>query len=1151
MTKSLFGLVTVAMSVSAIVMGSFGGMAYGLYYFYFRANPGDGWISLAFLVGVFTLLAIMCSLLKSFFTKYNGRLVFAFWLIAILGAYFVFLFQQNKYPMGIDLAGGTELIYSLDYSAIEKNIERLNAAYQEAKKKDPNTEDTRKFQDQLYTMEQSKKTAPDKAAEIVRRRVDPTGTKGIPVTTLGTDKQRLRIQLPRATQEEVDRIKNAIQTQGRLSFHIAAGDGQQEIIENTKKSPTKTYTDPNSQVEYELQNIEEVSAITGKKTEDPIVIRRAPEMDGSHVALAAARRSQESVGRWEISLRFDATGSTDFGKLTQANIKKRMAIMLDGKVYSAPTIQDAIFGECRISGNFTEKKAEELAAVLTAGSLPADVKQESEFTVGPSMGREQIQSGMQAVAIGSTAAILFILFYYRFSGVVASFCTLLNILMLLGAMGFFKATLTLPGIAGIVLTLGMAMDANVLILERLREELAAGRPLKLAVSHGFDRAFLTIMDCNLTTLISGIVLYYLGTGPVRGFAVTLSIGILTTLFCNLWLNWIMTEWLVNKDVVKTFIFRQFFKRPNLRFMAWRRWWMTITGAMVAISITLFLIFSERLYDVDFKGGTLIQFNFAKGKEQNAEEIKRIVDTKVRNGLAERLNQDRKIFADAIATGKTGLDLRAHLIEKMTEGGDVIYKEQEGRECGLKDIVADLDKILNELPHADLTTQSFGSSGEKGACRSFTVTTKMQNSVAVKNLRAEILRYFAAELEPQSITLYPSVLEMRFAGQLDLTPEKVQDKLKPALATAASTNSDIKDALLALRVAKLEKTATDCVATLTPLPEDPTLRNRLFQTVESLAVADRVTGLSGWEIQMRLDDFKAQLTKESIDSNFKAVALEAAKDSANQNIKDALLALQVNKLAADKEGYLVAHIAPLPADSATRDKVFNVVKPLKVNNKIGGPISRVNSFGSQVASEMKWQALLALIIANLGIWIYLWFRFEFSGSWGFGAIVAVIHDATIATGAVVVANLLGEQFGFTMMFNLNTVAALLTIVGFSVNDTIVCFDRIREVKAMHPTRQLEDIVDEAINATLSRTVLTSLTVLLAAVSLLAFGGPTIRDLSFTLIVGFIVGIYSSIYIASPLMIWWYRRFDAGQSAVSGSGNSKPSPRDAVGAAGAQV
>jgi len=288
------------------------------------------------------------------------------------------------------------------------------------------------------------------------------------------------------------------------------------------------------------------------------------------------------------------------------------------------------------------------------------------------------------------------------------------------------------------------------------------------------------------------------------------------------------------------------------------------------------------------------------------------------------------------------------------------------------------------------------------------------------------------------------------------------------------------------------------------------------------------------ITLRLKD--TALTKESVDSTLKTAMLRMSQEPEFADVKSILTGLFVNAVSV-KDDYLQAEIfgyAPVPKASET---VADVSKDLRIKQaldladlgdikRIGGPISRTNAFGAQVAGETGWMSLAALAVANLAVFIYLWFRFEFSGAWGFGAIVALIHDVIIAAGAVIVAHICGMP----ILINLNIVAALLTITGFSVNDTIVVFDRIREVKAAHPTRSYEEIVNEACNATLSRTILTSLTVVMSVVMLLWLGGPTIKDMAFTLLVGFTVGTYSSIFIASPLMIWWYKRFGTGRAPV---------------------
>jgi SecD/SecF fusion protein len=976
-----------ALTLFTIALAIFGGLSHGFYEYMSRGNT---WAAVGFLVALFGSMGVLISSLRGFFGKFSGKLVFAMWLIAVLGSYFGYLFHTGKYPMGIDLAGGTELTYRLDFTATKEKVAALTA-----KKNAASEADAKKLENEIQSLEGSMRDAPDKAAEVLRRRVDPTGTKGIPVTTLaaGTSDKRLRIQLPKATIEEVNRIENAIKTQGVLTFHLVATE--QKIIEETKNSPNRLSNDG----EWELKEMKEVQKF-GKQGSKitPVVIRRRESMRGSNISRAYAARSKESGG-WEVRINFDSQGATEFGLLTTANVGKRMAIVLDGIVYSDPNINEPITGgSCQITGSFDQKKAEDLSSVLTAGSLPAEVRQESRFDVGPSLGAEQIRSGMIATAIGTGVVMLFMVVIYRLAGFIAGFCTLLNILMLLGAMGFFKATLTLPGIAGIVLTLGMAVDANVLIFERLREESDRGRPLRLAVSHGFDRAFITIMDCNLTTLISGIVLYYLGTGPVRGFAVSLSIGILTTLFCNLWLNWIMMEWIVSRDILQKLTMMELFKTPKIDFMGMRKFWLVFTGSTALVCVALFFS-SKNIYDVDFTGGTLVQFNFKPGSEQS--------DTAVREKIERQVAPKIQAAVDAISPN-----------EKL-----------------------------------DLTVQSFGQPADGGKYRSYTITTR-------------------------------SISE-----QVD---EKVKSSLK-AMLTSEFKNE--------LEPSELEE-------------KDGALLVRLLQS-------DTLT--SG-------EQAKANLEKS---------LGNAISESGNKDLFKELSALSV-KSVAQSGRYFEATLAPLPENPGVRSRLITALQTTKAEGRAEGPISRENTFGSQVANEMKGQSLLALILANLAVFVYVWFRFEFSAAWGVGALVALVHDVVIAAGAVVVLNLLGMP----LFINLNIVAALLTITGFSVNDTIVTFDRIREVKAAHPTRAYEDIVNEAVNATLSRTILTSATVLLADISLLIFGGPTIRDMALTLLFGFIAGVYSSVFIASPILIWWLNRYGTGRAAAS-TAAARPVP-DATGA-----
>ncbi len=1043
--------------------------------------------------------------------------------------------RGNQYPMGIDLAGGTELIYILNYDQIDRNIEnaqdkivktrdKLDEAKRQHSDLKPIEDQLRRDQDQLDGLKKSKEEASDKAAGVVRQRIDPNGTKGIPVTTFGNNRDRLRIQLPHASPTEVERIQNAIKTQGRLAFHICS-DVESTINAVKEKGKLDEYENKNLEVagdEYTQFTIKTPKRINKDEfNEEKIVAYRVPVfphgMEGSHITVASAHPNPQD-GKWQIEVQFDAQGSTDFALLTGANVDKRMAIVLDNVCSSAPTIKGEIVGTCQITGSFTKEEAEHLATVLTQGSLPAEVRLDTTFYVGPSLGEEQIQSGFLATAIATVVVILFMLIYYRLSGAVAAFCMMLNLPMLLGAMGFFKATLTLPGIAGIVLTLGMAVDANVLILERIREELARGRPLKLAVSHGFDRAFLTIIDCHMTTLISSIVLYYLGTGPVRGFAVSLSMGILTTLFCNLWLNWILTEWLVNREAVQNFNMMQFFKETHFDFMGNRRLWMTLTGGAAILSACVFVYHtatSKDIFDVDFTGGTLAQFNFAKGKARDDKAVKTDMKDKVTKELSTRVDKLDKALKDADVAAEAVLqkdkDYEAskkdpELAKKLTSkvlhelsvalndafranavtnvSGDVIAHEALNKKGGLKEVISDLDDQLKLLKQGEeLTAQSFGESekepaDQRGKFRKFTVTTRIVNSLISSELANSLRAVYKEDLEPEAVDMDPKGIAVMRLTTPTLTKEQVNDVLhKSMLKVAEKEPEDVKTDLANLKVTSVT-------------PKDD------FLQVEIGGYAAAKT-------------FDKGATAES--------ALKAADDAANDasRLEHVRRALETAELSSDKSF-----------------------------DRIGGPISRINAFGAQVAGETGWMSLAALALANMAVFVYLWFRFEFSGAWGFGAIVALIHDVIIAAGAVIVAHICGMP----ILINLNIVAALLTITGFSVNDTIVVFDRIREVKAAHPTRSYEEIVNEACNATLSRTILTSLTVVMSVVSLLVFGGPSIKDMAYTLLVGFMVGTYSSIFIAAPLMIWWYKRFGSGRAPVPTQSRPKA---EITGAGGAQI
>ncbi len=386
-------------------------------------------------------------------------------------------------------------------------------------------------------IEATRELAIRQALQTLRSRIDEFGV-GEPVLQRQAG-NRILIQLP-----GIDDPKRAIDLIGRrarLEFKMVLDDADpQEAIKGNLPR--------NGQLLY----MEQVDSRTGVKTETPIVVESRTALTGEYLTDARVRISSQFNDPY-VSIQFDAAGAKRFEQITGANKGRRMAIVLDDTVHSAPVIQDRIGGgSAQISGSFTEQEATDLAIVLRSGSLPAPVEILENRTVGPSLGQDSIDKGVMSVLVGALLVVGAMLFYYRLSGLVANIALICNLIFILALLSLLGATLTLPGIAGIVLTIGMAVDANVLIFERIREELRSGRPAAIALESGFGKAFRTIVDANITTLIAAVVLFQFGTGPVKGFAVTLSIGILCSLFTAVFVSRLIFDFFLAQGKARKF-----------------------------------------------------------------------------------------------------------------------------------------------------------------------------------------------------------------------------------------------------------------------------------------------------------------------------------------------------------------------------------------------------------------------------------------------------------------------------------------------------------------------------------------------------------------------------------------------------------------------
>jgi preprotein translocase subunit SecD len=372
--------------------------------------------------------------------------------------------------------------------------------------------------------------------ETIRNRIDQFGVREPQIVAEGDD--RIVVQLPGVKDQQ-----RAIELVGKtalLEFKLV--DEGASVEESLKGSLPE-----DDQLLYQKSTDPQ----SGRVTKTPIVVKKRALLTGDTIKTAKVNFGNQAGGA-HVSISFDTRGAKVFDRVTAENVKRRLAIVLDDTVYSAPVIQERISGgEAQITGNFTPEEASDLAIVLRAGSLPAPVKVIQNVSIGPSLGQDSIKNGIRAAIIGGMLVVGFMAFYYRFAGMVADFALVFNILFLLSGMAAFSATLTLPGIAGIILAIGMAVDSNVLIFERIREELRAKKSVRASIDAGYDKAFMVVVDTHVTTLITALILFQFGTGPIKGFAVSLSMGVAINLFTALVCTKVVFDYINAKNPMKT------------------------------------------------------------------------------------------------------------------------------------------------------------------------------------------------------------------------------------------------------------------------------------------------------------------------------------------------------------------------------------------------------------------------------------------------------------------------------------------------------------------------------------------------------------------------------------------------------------------------
>ncbi|MFA5145289.1 MAG: protein translocase subunit SecD [Candidatus Omnitrophota bacterium] len=485
-------------------------------------------------------------------------------ILAVLVTCLYFTFPlDKKINLGLDLKGGVHLLLKVDTS---------------------------------HLAGQAKEEAADRALEVIRNRIDQFGVREPSIQKQGEDE--IVVQLPGVTDRE--RAIDIIGKTAMLEFKLVSNDP-----DKLKDAMAGTLPDG-----YELKYAQEDN--------EPLLLEKQAVLSGDMLTNASMRFSQSEFNEPAVALQFNAEGAKKFAEVTAGNVGKRLAIVLDGKVQSAPRIKEAIpSGEAVITGRFTIEQAQDLALILRIGALPAPMYIEEERTIGPLLGQDSINKGIKASVIGGILVFVFMAGYYLLPGIISDIALMMNLVMILGGLGLLPilfpgvaATLTLPGIAGIALSLGMAVDANVLINERIREELSLGRNLRAAIANGYNKAFGAIFDSNLTTLIAAFLLFQFGTGPIRGFAVTLTIGLISSMFTAIVVTRTIFEILLRFGLIKNSLpMFQLIKQTKFDFIGKRKIFYTISLIIIITGLVFYFKKGAQAYGIDFAGGQLQEYSF--------------------------------------------------------------------------------------------------------------------------------------------------------------------------------------------------------------------------------------------------------------------------------------------------------------------------------------------------------------------------------------------------------------------------------------------------------------------------------------------------------------------------------------------------------------
>lgn len=1082
--------------------------------------------------------------------------------------------EGTGFRRGIDLAGGTILVYEVDLTKTE------------ARKRQPGA-------DSAGTTATSGLSSDDirRLAENLKRRIDPADLRNVIVRPVGTT--RVEIILPYtgstsggkegATEDFVQEVKNLVGQVGVLEFRILANQADdQEAIRDAERLIEETHTDPAAKADAEarakaglpprapageytvldlpgvtyewielgkeereslhLNNAAEAEAgglwqilnqnrgrtyryssrdekqgreisylLYSRKFEktaptkderDPekgidkkveyFVLARVSPQDGlkvdREVGLTARSQTNQQTLNPSVGFGFNATGAQRLKRMTERNRPttshlRNMAIIMDDRVVSMPYLGAVLSDGGEISGNFTQAEVNRLVYILRSGALNAELKPDpvSENTVGPTLGADTIRKGLRAVALSFGAVMLFMVVYYRFAGLVACVALFINLLLTVGFMVMVNAAFTLPGLAGIVLMLGMAVDANVLIYERIREERERGANLLTAIRNGYDRAFPTIIDTHLTSIFTAIVLYTFGNDNLKGFAVSLTVGLVISLFTALYVTRLIFDYWMHRRWLTRLRMMRLFARPNIDFMRLRYYMFSATAVLTLLGLGLFLARGDSVLNVDFTKGTLYGGRLKAGE---ARPLSGEVGGKA--GLLDLLGEKRQ--AERLA------------VKPVADGGVVWLTPPV---AGDETTQARAAEYVYKIAYAD---------GSEAVVTLANPPEGATEPERLENLRARASHLPGLSVEQVFLTgdkdKVPSGTSLSFTVRTtEREPELVQASLDRLLRDEGGP---------LLEAATVTGTAVNGPAATVTLDRgtSPGYLKRFID--RELKLAGRYPTIGGAPavtvtgVPTPGDPDAAQ--REAQTGRYTTVRVDVSQNPEFKALKDAGGVL----------GAVAGAAATVRPESAKEEAAFASVLAAAEKAFEARPIpDRLETFDPTLAADTRNKALYAIFASWLAILGYLWFRF---GSWTFGlaAVLCLIHDLCFTLGVIAACHYVhdtafGQLLGLhDFKIDLAAVAALLTLIGYSVNDTIVVFDRIKEVRGKNPALT-PAMINESVNGTLSRTVLASVTVFLVVGVLYLFGGEGVHLFSFVMVVGVIIGTYSSIYVASPLLL----------------------------------